>query len=123
MELVLFITTLVVVAYFLLRRDVAKSKVFMAAPTDNPCRPHQWGRLSDVTSPELAIEVSAILKDNDNFKDSLIDIVASNLICTKCGYVSGSELSVNLDLFPEAVKGFVESERAAKLQTLTKDLV
>lgn len=116
MELALFFLAVIVITFLLLQhRRQQTPRIYAAAPEDNPCRPHAWTRLHNLLTPELAAEVSSLLQNDEQLKESLIGIVASNLVCKNCGYVSGTDISVNLTEFLEAVDGLVAEEKRKHL--------
>lgn len=112
MELMLFLLAACTIGFLLLHRKRSQApKIYSAAPSDNPCKPHSWARLSDMLVPELAAEVSTLIQNNQELKESLIGIAATSLICKSCGYVSGSDICIDIEKFIEAVEAFVADEK------------
>ena len=110
MTIALFLLAALVIL-LVLRKRPPTQKMYYTAPAENSCRPHSWGRLSDIGPPAVAAKALELTKDNEFLKDSLISVASSSLICTSCGYLSGTEICLDLVEFPKAVNNFIDKEK------------
>ncbi len=122
-------TTLFVVAaaafilYFLLSGKKPKNEIVKPA-TDNNCRPHEWKSMKDIIDPAFAIDVTELLKlSEDKYAGSAIDAFAKGLTCRKCGYISGTEVMIDLTKWEDTIRSFlfVESEKQLVKKYIKRD--
>lgn len=98
-----------------LEKYLERKKSSVHRHVDDTCRPHSWCRAKDIVSDSIALELEEIIKDRTDLQSSIIQCFSTGLTCSKCGYISGTEVSLKLDKWPLTVRSFIFSEKQKEL--------